>query len=114
MKRIEIDPEPTASLREQKKAFRAKFGREPGPGDPMFFNPDSDEPEFLTEMQRKDMTDEIYRIILMAGIDPAYAYAFRKTGRLLTEENMKYLSPAELAEWIDAIEEYQFVKRPVQ
>jgi hypothetical protein len=45
--------------------------------------------------------------ILDAGIDPAFAFAFRKTGFLLTEENMQFMTSAELAEWNDAIEEYR-------
>jgi hypothetical protein len=32
------------ALLEQRKAFVEKFGREPGPGDPVFFDPDKDVP----------------------------------------------------------------------
>lgn len=93
MKRIKFNPELAASLKGQKKAFREKFRREPGPGDPVFFNTDAEEPQFLTQDQRNEITDAMYQIILMTGIDPAFAYAFRKTGRLLTERNMKSATP---------------------
>jgi hypothetical protein len=36
-------------LQEQRKAFIDKFGREPGPSDPVFFDPTSDIPTPLTE-----------------------------------------------------------------
>ena len=32
------------ALAEQKRAFEEKFGREPTPDDPVFFDPDEDEP----------------------------------------------------------------------
>jgi ribose 5-phosphate isomerase len=40
------------------------------------------------------------------GMDPALVYAMRKTGRMVTEQNMQYLDPEELREWEDAVEEY--------
>src|ERR1035438_5098135 len=48
------------------------------------------------------------------GIDPAFAYAFRKTGRLLTEENVGSLTTAELAKWNEAIDEYHSINGPAQ
>jgi hypothetical protein len=41
---IALPPEMMDALEEQKAAFRAKFGREPGPKDPIFFDPDAEEP----------------------------------------------------------------------
>jgi hypothetical protein len=44
------------ALEEQRKMFVAKFGREPGSDDPVFFNPDADVPEPLTaEQQQQDL-----------------------------------------------------------
>jgi hypothetical protein len=40
-----------------------------------------------------------------AGVRPEIIYAFQKTGRLVTEDNHKTLSLAELKEWTDAVEE---------
>ena len=42
-----------------------------------------------------------------AGIDPAFIYAFEKTGRLVTEENQHLLPETALDEWQAAIEEYE-------
>jgi hypothetical protein len=36
-------------MRMQRKAFRRKFGRDWQPNDPVFFDPDKDEPAFISE-----------------------------------------------------------------
>src|ERR1022692_455529 len=120
MKKVRIDPFSTTARPEQQtkntrdlaealeaqdEAFRNKFGREPGLEDPIFFDPDADQPQVPTESQQRKAIDAMYQIILMAGIDPAFAYAFRKTGRTLTEENVGSLTPTELAEWNEAIDD---------
>ena len=42
-----------------------------------------------------------------AGFAPEYIYAFKQTGRVLTQENEHLLSAEELAEWDGAIDEYR-------
>ena len=42
-----------------------------------------------------------------AGLDPAFAYAFEKTGLLVTEENHHLILGNDLAGWDAAIEEYE-------
>src|SRR6266478_3365565 len=84
-------------LKEQREKFVAKFGREPGPNDPIFFDmPPTEHIEHQTVEAMKK-----------AGIDPAIIYAFEKTGRLVTEDNQHLLSDVDLDEWQAAIEEYQ-------
>jgi hypothetical protein len=46
-KAIPIDYTTAEAITEQKRLFREKFGREPGPHDPLFFNPESAVAEFL-------------------------------------------------------------------
>jgi hypothetical protein len=86
--------------------FREQFGREPGPDDPLFFDPGVAAPEFLSG----ESTDEIWKSLLQAAgdseIDPAIVYAMNKTGRIVTETNAQFLSDAELQEWHDAVDEY--------
>lgn len=38
--------------------------------------------------------------------DPAYIYAFEKTGLLVFQETKDLLTPEQLEEWADAYEEY--------
>ena len=63
------------ALLEQRKAFIEKFGREPGPNDPVFFDPDKDVP---TRIDAGRLDADLEKAIRDAGIDPAKAQAFRK------------------------------------
>jgi predicted transcriptional regulator len=44
---------------------------------------------------------------IKAGAEPEKIYAMIKTGRMLTTENMKFLSKDDIKEWQDAGEEYR-------
>lgn len=96
-KAMPISDEMADVLDEQRQAFIAKHGREPGPDDPVF----PDMPHF------EHMEHEMIELMKETGIDPAIIYATEKTGRIVSEENMPLLSDAELEEWEDAIEEYE-------
>jgi hypothetical protein len=95
-KALPMSQEMVDLLQIQRKKFIDKYGREPGPNDPVFF--DMPHPEHLEHMSVEAMKQ--------AGIDPAIIYAYEKTGRLVTEDNQHLLSEADLAEWGAAIEEY--------
>jgi len=41
-----------------------------------------------------------------SGIDPALVYAMNKTGRIVTQQIMRFLTDADLQEWNDAVDEY--------
>ena len=43
----------------------------------------------------------------VAGLNPAFVYAFEKTGLLVTEQNQHLIPEKDLAEWDAAIEEYE-------
>ena len=62
------------ALLAQRKAFIEKFGREPGPDDPVFFDPDKDVP---TPIDRAQMDADLEKAIRDADIDPAKAEAIR-------------------------------------
>jgi len=103
---IPIDHEASAAISHQKLLFREHFGREPGPEDPLFFDPASATPQFLSgESQEK-----VWKVLLQAagdcGIDPAIVYAMNKTGRIVTDDNVQFLTDVELQEWNDAVDEY--------
>jgi hypothetical protein len=40
------------------------------------------------------------------GISQAMIFAFKRTGRIVTERNKHLLTPEELREWNDAVDEY--------
>lgn len=106
-RRIPATKEVRQILERQRERFREKFGREPGPDDPIFFDPDEAEPrpfEF-------DPTDTaIVKAMEAAGIDPALIYAYRRTGLLVSQGNLHLLSDKDLAEWQAALEEYEALR----
>lgn len=80
----------------QEAKFRARFGRDMGPDDHVFF----DMPHI--EHTEAGMVDAMRE----AGIPLALVYAFEKTGRIVTEENKHLIPDIELKEWDDAVREY--------
>jgi hypothetical protein len=95
-KSMPMAPEVREALEQIRRAFVARHGREPGPGDPLF--PDMPHPEHLEAMMVEDMK--------AAGLDPALIYAFEKTGLLVTEQDHHLIPENDLAEWDAAIQEY--------
>ena len=84
-------------IEEQKQRFAEKFGRQPGPGDNLFFDmpPLEHSEHFMVEAMKQ------------AGLDPAVIYAFEKTGLLVTEANEHLISDVDRAEWEAAVLEYR-------
>ena len=66
------------ALLEQRNAFIEKFGREPGPDDPVFFDPDKDVP---TPIDPVRFDADLEKAIRDAGIDSRKAEAIRKLFR---------------------------------
>jgi hypothetical protein len=87
--------------RDQLKAFKAKFGRDPLPGEPIFFDPDQDAPvEIDLEQAMANLGDSMRE----AGIPLELIYAFEKTGLVLAEG--KEYPQDVIDEYQAAIDEY--------
>jgi hypothetical protein len=101
-------PRPTELelYREQRVAFRRKFGREMEPDDPFFFDPDADTPQFRGPKDADSVLALIARLLGEAGVDPASIYAFRRTGGLFPGSR-KRLTLDQKREWNAAVGEYQ-------
>lgn len=95
-KSIPITEEGNEVLQQLRQAFIEEYCREPEPDDLLF--PDMPHPEHLEAMLVEDMQK--------AGLDPAFIYAFDKTGLLVSEENQHLIPERDLEEWKAAIEEY--------
>jgi hypothetical protein len=92
-----------AEMRKQREAFIEKFGREPGPDDPVIFDPDYDTPVPLSEEKLRAHTLEAMRA---AGIPLHLIFAYAKTGFMVNEQGYKRMRPEDRAEYEAAIEEY--------
>lgn len=90
--------EVAAALSRRRDDFRRKFGRDPQPGDPVFFDPDADEPIPIHE---DSFTEELVgKIAKTVGIDAAYAAA-RTGGLILTEDNRHLISSFDQDRWLE-------------
>lgn len=93
-----------AEMNANRAAFRAQFGRDPGPEDPLVWDPDEAEPVPLSVVK---IESEVVDAMQRAGLPPAFIYAYQQTGLIVTEENVSLLDDADLAEWNEAIERYE-------
>jgi len=103
-KRMPLYAEAPDAIACQFEAFRKKFGRDPGPDDPIFFDPNAKEPVPLNPHQYEQ---DMIETMAQAGVNPAFIYAFKRTGRIVTESNKHRLTEKELRRWNDAITEYE-------
>jgi hypothetical protein len=101
---IRMDQKLREALDAQLERFRQKFGRDPGPDDPVFFDPDAAEPRALDDAT---VAAQMVAAMTQAGVAPAIIHAYRRTGRIVTLDNVTQLSDDDLAEWQAAIEEYR-------
>jgi hypothetical protein len=100
---VKMDSETKRLLDEQLVAFRKKFGRDPGPEDPVFFDPNADVPKPIS---LEDVESDIIAAMAKADLPPEIIYAYKKTGLLVSEMNRNRLSDEDLEEWNAAIDEY--------
>ena len=106
---FEVVPGIQQELEEQLLRFREKFGREMGPDDPLFFDPEADEPK---PMDLSELDAEITDTMVRAGVDPAKIYAYKKTGMMASHANWNKWTDKDRAGWNAAIAEYnQLIKK---
>ena len=103
VRRVKTIPDVEKILRQQRKRFAKKFGREPAPSDPIFFDSQANAPTSITEEQLRDAT---LKAMLAAGTPPQFVYVYQKTGLLVNETGYKNMSPEDRAEYDSAMDEY--------
>ena len=69
---IKMGPELARVMQEQLAAFKEKFGREAGPEDPVFFDPDAETPQPISEEKLRRI---VVRAAEEAGLDPEHVLA---------------------------------------
>jgi hypothetical protein len=93
-----------AGLRE---AFRVKFGREPGPDDPVSFDPEADDPRRFGLERAAEMWSALARRLAERGEDPAYALGAADVGYMVTDRNRHLFTALEVEAFLDAVESHQ-------
>ncbi len=97
-KRIKCDDIIFEELKKQHQRFIDVYGRESGKDDPIFF-----EQYLMSDGEHEKVMIDILTEI---NVNPAIIYAYRKTQRLVTEQNIRKLTDLDIKEWQDAIDEY--------
>ncbi len=70
---VSMTPDVADVLRMQQQLFKEIFGRDPGLGDPVFFDPDADAPQaFDSEI----LDQAVINSMVKSGMDPSYIYAY--------------------------------------
>lgn len=98
-----------AMLEAQRRRFEEKFGRPPGPEDPLFFDPDSDEPRPVSLLGMEDAT---VAMLEAAGISPAWIYAYQHTDGLLPGSDGSFASERDSDEWHEAVDRFMDLHQP--
>ena len=89
----------------QLRRFRDKFGRDPRPEEPVFFDPDADVPRPL---QASLLSNDVVRSARAAGVTEADIYAMKKTGLVIIKGVNEHLFTTEdKLMWLAAIEEFK-------
>ena len=96
------------AFEQQRQAFRKKFGRDWGPNDPIFFDPDADEPVRISEVR---MEAEVLDALRKADAPPEIAYAYKKTGLLYLGGDNSLWPKEHIEEWEAAVAEYHLIER---
>ena len=88
--------------------FYEKFGRAPRTNEPVFFDPDAQEPMPLQEQAAHEMWDRLADTMVDEGeMAPDAGYAMKKTGLLVTPHTEQLLTESQRREWKAALVEYQ-------
>ena len=100
---IQLGQDGAAMIEAQRRFFEEKFGRPPGPDDPLFFDPDADEPQ---PMSLPGVETATVSMLEAAGISPAWIYAYQHTDGLLPRTDGSFTSERDSAEWHEAVDRY--------
>jgi len=103
--RISCSDDVQTELRLQLRAFRRRFGRDPSPADPVFFDPSSGF-TLARALDLDELERDMIRVMYRARIAPELMYAYLRTGLMVTQENQQYLSAKDRDDWNRAIVEY--------
>lgn len=107
---IVIKQELEEILNEHRRLFTENSGGELDPDDPIFFDPDADIPQSITRETSDQLVEQMVKVMRQAGFNEGDIYAYRKTGLLITEENIDLMKPEELEEFEEAVKEYEIRK----
>jgi hypothetical protein len=97
----------------QRERFREQFGREMESDDPLFWDPDADEPTPITDDQFTNVIGSWAESVAEAGLDVAPVLAMRDLGYMVMDETEHLFSLTELEDFDRAVAYYRSVDDPL-
>lgn len=95
-KKLQLSKEAKSALEESRAEFAQKFGRLPTADDPLFWDPDADEPTPMSEAHMRRM---MVNSMLDAEVAPHLIFAFATTGLCLTQDTLDAADDETRADW---------------
>jgi hypothetical protein len=102
---LEQDTEFQQDMARQLDAFRKKFGRDPVPSDPLFFDPEKNDPTPISGDEQDAIVANLIQAMVKVG-RPEFGYAYARSGYLVSEENHDLIPDEGLRAWDGAIREW--------
>ncbi len=99
VKEIPLTERTISVIRQSQEMFRQQFGRKMQAKDKVFFG--------MYLHREKDYWLAIKEAVLKSGAEPMLAYAYQKTGFMLSEQNEHLISEGDKILWNEACDEYE-------
>ncbi|MAG24495.1 hypothetical protein CMI47_02850 [Candidatus Pacearchaeota archaeon] len=113
--KIPLSPDVVEYFKLQEDLFEATFGRPQRGDDPLFWRDVDGQPAPIDPNELKAQFDAMISEISATGaLDPAYVFAIRKTGRIITKETWDLLDEEAQWEWEAALDEYYDTHPPIK
>lgn len=92
-----------------RKIFVKKFGRDPRPDEPLFFDPDDPGPEPVPfPLEKLEQEHSLMIDCLEAlGAHPAVCYAARKCDFIVNTKSVHWIDDSQVDDWQNAIREWE-------
>jgi len=101
----------SSAIQSQQTSFKEKFGFEPRPNDPVFFDPQKDFPAPLPMEEFEKAKEVFISIMKKLNVEPEYIYGYEKTDLLASYHNWDRLPDRDKRMWQNAIEEYAHITK---
>ena len=86
---------------ESEQRFIKQFGRKPTANDPILFD----------KISQRQVDQALTEAFLETGLDPAYLYAYQKTGLLVWEGNLSLIPDKDIREWKATVREFRRMQK---
>jgi len=106
-KSVPITPVVAKLLQKRHEEFIEKFGREPGPNDPIEFDPSKDTPQRISIEAALAAQAQLVNLLEALGVHPAPCHAGRVCDFLVTTRSIHFIDDSQVTDWENAIRDWE-------